>query len=330
MNPARLRLEIHLALTLIGAVICAFISIPAALILAAVSLLILISDLIFRRKERKKLLSLCDDIDRILKGSDHVSFAEYNEGELSILSAEIQKMTIKLREQNSALNADKNFMKESMEDIAHQLRTPLTSMILLIEMLRDPELSPQLRSGYVKELDSLLTRMNWLIDTLLGLSRIDAGAVKFRRQEISCRELIASALEPISISLELKGIDVDVKIAGEPVFPGDMQYFTEALLNILKNCMEHTPEGGRITINAAATPIYTGITVTDTGNGFSEDDLDHIFERFYRSGEPSKSGYGIGLAFARRIVTSQDGSLQAYNAPGGGACFDMRIYNTPV
>lgn len=330
MTPEKLRRVLHIALTAVGAAVCALFSIPAAIVLAAVSAAIFTVDEILQYQRRKKLLALCNDIDGILKGSDSVSFADYNEGSLSILTAEIHKMTIMLREQNAALVSDKQFMKESMEDIAHQLRTPLTSMMLLVEMLRDPKLPTQQRAAHVQELYSLLSRMNWLIDTMLGLSRIDAGAVTFREQEISCRDLISSALEPISISLELKDVSVDVSIAGEPAFTGDMQYFTEALLNILKNCMEHTPEGGNIAISAAESPIYTGITVTDSGSGFSGDDLDHIFERFYRSGTSSSSGYGIGLAFARRIVTSQSGSLQAYNAPDGGACFDMRIYKTPV
>ena len=330
MSPEKLRRVLHIALTVIGAAVCALFSIPAAIVLAATSLAVFIMDEIIQYRRRKAIFRLCDDIDRILKGSDSVSFDDYKEGSLSILTAEIHKMTIMLREQNSALSADKQFMKSSMEDIAHQLRTPLTSMILLVELLRDTKLAPQQRAEYVQELYSLLSRMNWLIDTMLGLSRIDAGAVKFREQEISCRELISSALEPISISLELKGISVDVDISGEPQFIGDMQYFTEALLNILKNCMEHTPEGGKIAISAVETPIYAGIMITDSGSGFTDHDLDHIFERFYRSGEPSKSGYGIGLAFARRIITSQNGSLQAYNAPSGGACFDMRVYNTAV
>lgn len=330
MSSDKLRRVLHIALTAVGAAVCALFSIPAAEVLALTSAAVFLADELIQRQRRKKLFQLCDDIDRILKGSDSVSFEDYKEGTLSILTAEIHKMTIRLREQNSALSADKQFMKESMEDIAHQLRTPLTSMILLVELLRAPKLAPQQRAEYVQELYSLLSRMNWLIDTMLGLSRIDAGAVKFREQQISCRELISCALEPISISLELKEISVDVDISGEPRFIGDMQYFTEALLNILKNCMEHTPEGGNISISASETPIYAGITVTDSGSGFSDNDLDHVFERFFRSGEPSKSGYGIGLAFARRIVTSQNGSLQAYNSPSGGACFDLRVYNTAV
>ncbi len=330
MSPEKLRRVLHIALTVIGTAVCALFSIPAAIVLAVTSAAVFAVDEVLQYKRKKVIFRLCDDIDRILKGCDSVTFADYKEGSLSILTAEIHKMTIMLREQNSALSADKQFMKESMEDIAHQLRTPLTSMILLVELLRAPKLAPQQRAEYVQELYSLLSRMNWLIDTMLGLSRIDAGAVKFREQQISCRELISCALEPISISLELKDISVDVDISGEPRFIGDMQYFTEALLNILKNCMEHTPEGGNISISASETPIYAGITVTDSGSGFSDNDLDHVFERFFRSGEPSKSGYGIGLAFARRIVTSQNGSLQAYNSPSGGACFDLRVYNTAV
>ena len=316
MSPEKLRRVLHIALTVIGTAVCALFSIPAAIVLAVTSAAVFAVDEVLQYKRKKVIFRLCDDIDRILKGCDSVTFADYKEGSLS--------------EQNSALGADKQFMKESMEDIAHQLRTPLTSMILLVELLRAPKLAPQQRAEYVQELYSLLSRMNWLIDTMLGLSRIDAGAVKFREQQISCRELISCALEPISISLELKDISVDVDISGEPRFIGDMQYFTEALLNILKNCMEHTPEGGNISISASETPIYAGITVTDSGSGFSDNDLDHVFERFFRSGEPSKSGYGIGLAFARRIVTSQNGSLQAYNSPSGGACFDLRVYNTAV
>ena len=271
-------------------------------------------------------MKLCDDIDRILRGDSAVSFADYSEGSMSILTAEIHKMTIRLREQNSALITEKNYLKESLEDIAHQLRTPLTSMVIILEMLRNPELSKHERMSSVQELHSLLSRMNWLIETMLGLSRIEAGAVKFQKQEIQCRSLIADSLEPISVQLDLKGIDVVTDIEGEPRFTGDRLYCTEALMNILKNCMEHTPEGGKIKISSKENPIFTQIVVTDSGEGIDEEELPHIFERFYRSGHSSGSGYGIGLAFARKIAISQNGSLQAANSPGGGALFDMRIY----
>ena len=330
MNLDRSQRIIHISLTLIGAAGCAFFSSFSSAVLFAVSFAMFLNNEHYRKKRRDVSLRLCDDIDSILRGNEKVEFDDYSDDDLSILTAEIHKMTLRLREQNSALAQEKQFMKESLEDISHQLRTPLTSAELLLELLRNPELSHSKQMEYLQELYSLTARMEWLIETLLGLSRIEAGAVQFRVQDIVCRDLIADALEPVSIALEIKDIEVRVTGDTESSFKGDRLYFTEALLNLLKNCMEHTKNGGVIVINADDNPIFTGITVTDNGDGFDEAELPHIFERFYRSRETSKSGYGIGLAFARRIVTAQNGSLQALNARNGGACFDMRIYKQTV
>ena len=286
--------------------------------------------LLFHQKQksrRKQILQLCDKIDEILHGKDSVRFEEFQEGEFSILASEIYKMTIRLREQNAELLQDKNFMKESLEDISHQLRTPLTSMMLLVASLRKQELSHQERMQKMQELLKLLSQMQWQIETLLKFSRLDAGAVQFRQSEIFVRELIQTALEPIAISLDLKNIEIITKIPEQISFTGDKLYLTEAVLNILKNCMEHTPEYGNIQIQANQNPIYTGILITDSGKGIPEEAIPHIFERFYRGTEISKSGFGIGLAFARKIITSQNGSLQVRNAEPHGAEFEIRIYH---
>jgi len=203
-------------------------------------------------------------------------------------------------------------------------------MMLLLSLMRNPDLTKQQKNESLQELLMLLTRMQWLIETLLSLSRLDAGAVKFRMEEVSCRKVIGDALEPLSISMELKGIDLQCSYAEEPMLYADAAYMTEALENILKNCMEHTPEGGRITITAAENGIYTQIVISDTGNGISEADLPHIFERFYRTSEFAKNGYGIGLAFAQKIVSELGGSIQVRNAKGGGAEFEIRMYKTVV
>ena len=273
---------------------------------------------------------LCEETANILRGAEQISFEAFQEGELSILASEIRKMTVRLREQNAALQKDKAFMKESLEDISHQLRTPLTSMMLLLEMLRKPDLNRSQQTEYMQELYSLLTRMQWLIETLLSLSRLDAGAALMQQQEIRCSELIARAMEPLSVSLDLKNISTDIHTDGEPVLTGDLSYLTEALGNILKNCLEHTPENGCITITADENAIYTGILISDTGSGIAAEDLPHIFERFYRGSAFSKNGYGIGLAYANKIVTEQHGSLQVRNAVPHGAEFDLRIYKTVV
>lgn len=316
----------QLGAAVIGFAGCLYFSVPAALVLLLVSAVIMVIQLAALSKRSKKISKLCGEIDDILHGADKADLGEYREGELSILSDEIRKMTVRLREQNSALYKDKQFMKEALEDMSHQLRTPLTAMLLVLGMLRGPGLSAQQRTGHIRELYRLLSRMQWMLETMLNLSRLEAGAVEFKTEEIPVKKLIGDALEPLSISVELKNITIHTEIDGDPVFRGDRQYCTEAVVNILKNCMEHTPEGGMIKISAAENSIYTGITVTDSGNGIPEQELPRIFERFYRGSEFNKSGYGIGLAFARKIIAMQNGSLQVRNAPPMGAEFEIRMY----
>lgn len=316
----------QLGAAVIGFVGCLFFSVPAAFVLLAVSAVIMLIQFVPLSKRGEKISKLCGEIDDILHGADKADLSEYREGELSILSDEIRKMTVRLREQNSALYKDKQFMKEALEDMSHQLRTPLTAMLLVLGMLREPGLSVQQRTEHIQELYRLLSRMQRMLETLLSLSRLEAGAVEFRTEEIPVKDLIKDAIEPLSISVELKNITVRTEIEGSPVFRADRQYCTEAVVNILKNCIEHTPEGGTIKISAAENGIYTGITVTDSGQGIPEQELPHIFERFYRGSEFNKNGYGIGLAFAQKIIALQNGSLQVRNAPPLGAEFEIRMY----
>lgn len=326
----RTPLLVQMSIAFVSFIVCLFISVTAALVLLTTSVVMLAVQAIFLEKRQQRLSDLCDEIDEILHGTESVSFDAYQEGEIGILSAELQKMTIRLREQNAVLREDRQFMKEALEDMSHQLRTPLTTMLLILGMMREPELSKAQRMECVQELCGLLSRMQWMLETLLNLSRLDAGAVKFQIEKLHMADIIQASLDQLSIAIELKNITVHTKIEGEPVFQGDRQYCTEALINLLKNCMEHTPNGGTITIHAHDNGIYTGIIITDSGNGIDQKDLPHIFERFYRGSVFSKNGYGIGLAFAQKVIAAQNGSLQVRNAVPHGAEFDLRIYRTVV
>ena len=321
---------LHAVLLITAAVLCGLLHPAAAVIVLAAGLISAVIRRYFNGLRHAEISRLCDEISSILHGAEQVALASYNEGELSILASEIRKMTVKLREQNAALRQDRSFMQEAMEDISHQLRTPLTAVILLVDLMRKPNLTKAQQAENLQELQSMLSRMQWMIETLLGLSRLDAGAVTFQKTTFSCETLIADALEPISVALELKDITVSVSIAAQREITADLPYCTEALCNLLKNCMEHTPAGGTITVEASANAIYTGILITDSGSGIREEDLPHIFERFYRGPAFSKAGYGIGLAFARRIITSQGGSIQVRNAAPQGAQFDIRFYHSAV
>ena len=178
------------------------------------------------------------------------------------------------------------------------------------------------------ELDVLLSRIDWLIVALLKISKLDAGTAHFQAEEVALADLVAKAVSPVLIPIELK--EQTLEISAEGSFVGDLSWTSEALGNIVKNCMEHTPTGGRIEIAARETPLYAEITVSDSGNGIDADDLPHVFERFYKGKNSSGNSFGIGLALARMIVTSQNGTLKAENKPGGGAKFTMRFYKGAV
>lgn len=327
MNDKARRL-FHWLLTGAAAAVCALFSLPCA------AVLILFSGLLFGLyeaqlyKRRQTAKQLCDEIDRILRGEDRIDFDEYREGELSVLAAEIHKMTVRLREQNAALRKEKQFAKEALEDISHQLRTPLTSVMMILGLMGGPGLTEAERMEYLRELYELLSRMKWLIETMLSLSRIEADAVRFAREPVSCRALIDRAVETVSVTAELKGVEIQSDLNGEPGFVGDLRYTAEALVNLLKNAIEHTPPGGTVTVSAKENAGSTAITIADTGEGIPEAELPYIFERFRRATEYTKNGFGIGLAFAKKVISAQDGSLKAANRSTGGAVFTIRFYHT--
>ena len=329
MRDKRRRL-IHILLTAALVIPCLFFSIPCAVMITVASAVFLVFYEMLFAQRRSHVMQLCDDIDRILRNDDLISFDEYQEGELSVLSAEIHKMTIRLREQNAELQNEKQFAKEALEDISHQLRTPLTSVMMILGLMNSSELTEKERMEYLRNLYELLARMKWLIETMLSLSRIEADAVKFAKDTVSCRKLIEQSVDTVSVSAELKGVEIRTEIDGEPAFVGDLHYTSEAIVNLLKNAIEHTPEGGTITVSANGNNISSNIIIADTGEGIPEHELPHIFERFYRSSEYTQKGFGIGLAFAKKVISAQDGNLKASNRKPRGAVFDIRFYKTQL
>ncbi len=330
LMPCRRLWIICLLLVCLGIVGAALFSIWAALILLFTAGGILLIWRLAARAQENALLAVADEIDKLLHGEETLFFSDTHEGAMGVLNAEVRKLTIELREQNTQLRESHVFMKMSLEDISHQLRTPLTSMMLLVNLLSKHSLTDEKRMEYVKELANLNARMQWLIETLLKLSRLDAGVVKFRKEPVSCAELLSAAKEPLMISAELKGVEIVTESCGNAAFQGDFERSVEAVSNILKNCIEHTPSGGCVTLSAEENNIYTQIVIADTGAGISAEDMPHIFERFYQSSDFAKNGYGIGLAFAKQTIQGQNGILMVKNAQPHGAVFELRIYRNTV
>ncbi len=275
----------------------------------------------------RRIATLSEEIDRVLHGAEEaVSFDHYAEGELGILQSELQKMTVRLREQRHLLQNDKVQLAEAIADISHQIRTPLTAVNLLVQLLGEEE-DGKRRAELTRELLSLLSRMDWLITSLLKMSRLDAGTVKFQREVVSLDTLVHTAIAPLAVTTELRNQTVTVEAQGQ--FLGDVAWTGEALINIVKNCTEHTPVGGTIAVTASENALYTEIRVQDSGGGIDPADLPHIFDRFYKGKNAGEQSFGVGLALARRIVTAQNGTLTAENT-AGGAAFTMRFYKSVV
>lgn len=305
--------------------ICAFIggmSVCLAAVLFA-ALHFLITGIRYR-----KIRKLCIDIDSIIYGNYLVDIEEYREGELAVLTDEIYKVLTRLKEQGEMLKKDKICLMDSIADISHQLRTPLTSVNLLISMLSDEDTDTMRRHEIITELKKKLTSVEWLIESLLKMSRLDAGAVKFASENTKLSDIIYGAYDTVAVPMELREQRFDYK-SGDEIIYCDRKWMVEAISNILKNCMEHTPLGGIISVTVKDTSVYTEIIITDTGCGFSEEDIPHVFERFYKGSDSSDESFGIGLCLSNMIISSQNGTIKADNY-NGSARFVIKLYKTIV
>lgn len=321
--------SIMAAITVIAAVCALFydvkLVIPVLILcIAMITVFLVPSFLRYRR-----ITTLSEDIDRILHGEENINIENYTEGDIGVLQSEVYKMTIRLREQKAGLMQDKVYLADLLADISHQIRTPLTSINILVSMISHPDMSAEKREQTVHKLYGLLSRIDWLITALLKMSKLDAGTIRFRKERVTMQELLDKACMPVRVPIELRGQELDIRADGE--LECDFSWTCEAIGNIVKNCMEHTPDGGTITVSGTRNPLYSEIVITDSGKGISAEDLPHIFERFYKGrASEDKGGFGIGLALARMIVTEQNGTIKAENAQDGGAMFSIRLYESTV
>ena len=318
----------QLSVSVIACPLCFLFDLRAGLTAVVLSLLLMLIFCIGTYKRYRRIASLAADVNHVLHGDSPIDFDNYSEGELSILHSEIYKMTVRLREQQQKLISDKEYLADSLADISHQIRTPLTSINLLVERLSASGLTDECRHQLTNELYGLLDRIDWLITTLLKISKLDAGTVQFNKDTVSLEMLINKSCAPLLIPIELRGQELIIRAKGN--FYGDPAWTSEAVGNIVKNCMEHTPDGGKIEIEAAENALYSEIIIKDNGTGISPEDLPHIFERFYKGKDSDGKSFGIGLALSRMIVAGQKGTVKAENRKNTGAMFTLRFYKGTV
>lgn len=324
-------LLIMIVLTLIFSLLGLFLSKATAVYAALVAIIFIIIYVCGNQKRYKKIETLSELIDRILHGEDELTLDNSKEGELAILESEIYKMTLKLREHSHALQKEKIYLTDSIADISHQLRTPLTTINLLLSKLqRNSDFDNEQRKTLIK-INKHLGRIDWLITALLKMAKIEAGTAGFKKDNISVSELITKSVESLLVPMELREQQFVVEAKGDESYKGDLQWSKEAVGNIIKNCMEHTPIGGKIEVCICENAIFTEIKILDNGNGINEKDLPYIFRRFYRGENSGEESVGIGLALAKQIIAQQNGTIKAENKLGKkGATFTIRFYKNLI
>lgn len=280
----------------------------------------------FTRKRYRDVEELSGYLRRVYSGDYSLDMRDNMEGELSILKNEIYKVTLILSKQAELLTTEKLQLADAISDISHQLKTPLTSMTVMADLLNKDDLSMEKRKEFTKNLQLQLERMEWLLTSLLKLSKLDAGTVKFKKENIFVKDLVKQAMKPLLIPMELKEQIINISGDASVAFRGDLNWTVEALINIIKNCIEHTQTGGVISIHFDENPIYTQIIITDNGIGIDKEDLPFIFKRFYKGKNAGEDSVGIGLAMAKSIITGQNGDLSAISKNKQGSSFNIKFY----
>ena len=318
----------------------------AAICTFATGLIVTVIFIILTNRRYRALANMAANLDRVLAGERDIRLRDMSEGELAILSSEIDKVIARLNLTVDELQAEKLALSDALADISHQLKTPLTSIAISTELIRD-RLSARGDSEDLVErlrlIQTLQARVEDLVAALLKLARIDAGVIKLVCGAVDARELVRKSFEPLAIAFDIADVRFSADVQDGASYEGDLTWSVEALENILKNCMEHTPAGGCVSVRVTEDVLACRIRIEDTGPGIAESDLPHIFERFYRGSrdanaapsEVNPAGVGIGLALSKSLVTAQGGTLTAENLRDEngnitGAAFNLVFFKAVV
>lgn len=318
----------------------------AAICTLVTGLIVTVIFMVLTNRRYRALANMAANLDRVLAGERDIRLRDMSEGELAILSSEIDKVIARLNLTVDELQAEKLALSDALADISHQLKTPLTSIAISTELIRD-RLSARGDSEDLVErlrlIQTLQARVEDLVAALLKLARIDAGVIKLVCGAVDARELVRKSFEPLAIAFDIADVRFSADVQDGASYEGDLTWSVEALENILKNCMEHTPAGGCVSVRVTEDVLACRIRIEDTGPGIAESDLPHIFERFYRGSrdanatpsEVNPAGVGIGLALSKSLVTAQGGTLTAENLRDEngnvtGAAFNLVFFKAVV
>lgn len=290
-----------------------------------INLVWIIIAILYIKSRNKKLNEIKKYINEINNRNYELKIEDNSEDELSNLKNELYKITVMLKEEAEKSKQDKESLKVSVQDISHQLKTPITSISIMLDNLKDnPKMDEKTRQRFIFEIDKQIENISFLIISLLKFSRLEAGVEDFIKEKINVKELILACLKRLEIPIEIKNQNIAIKGKEDSFFIGDYKWQEEAITNIIKNCIEHTDENKNIYINYEENNLYTKIQIIDEGNGIDKEDIKHIFERFYKGKDSSENSIGIGLALAKTIIEKDNGYISCKSEKGKGTEFIIK------
>lgn len=283
-----------------------------------------------RYRREKKLEELILYLMKLQDNLELPEMTKYSEGQLGVLQSELYKLVVQNQEKSAGALKEKEYLAQMLSDISHQIKTPLTSITIMTDLLKNPNLDEEKRAEFIDKIDSQVNRITWLIRNLLTLSQMDANMLKLKKQDVPLRELLLKSCQPFEILAELKEVELSVEADGDIRLICDEHWTAEAVSNIVKNCIEHTQPGGKVWVFANQNNLATNIVIRDNGEGIAREHLPYIFDRFYKAGNQSGDSVGIGLAMSRQMILLQNGTVSVSSEEGVGTEFHIKMYSEVV
>lgn len=298
------------------------INIAIIILLGVISIIVA---LIYTNKRDKSLRSINKYLDKVNNGNYELKIEDNGEDEISRLRNELYKTTILLRESAENSEKEKTNLSNSLADISHQLKTPLTSIRIMLDNIEEnPNMDEKTRNEFIEEISRQIDWISSLVISLLKLAKFDAGSIVMQDKDINVKKLIDNVINNLAIMIDIKNIKIDEKIDEDVILRADYNWQLEALTNIIKNCIEHSKEDSSIKIEVENNSIFVKIKITDEGEGIAKEDISHIFERFYKSKQASENSIGIGLSLAKTIIEKENGYIKVDSELGKGTTFEIK------
>lgn len=278
------------------------------------------------RRRQRRIEQLQCYMEQLQRGDYRLELEENADDEFSGLRNEVYRLTVLLKETAALAWQRRQALADSVANISHQLKTPLTSMTILLDNLTEnEEMDEVTRHRFLAEISRQLTGMSWLIATLLKLSRLEAGVAELERKPVKVQKLVEECICRLETAAEWKGIALESRLQPEAVLNVDENWTLEALCNIVKNAIEHSPADSSVQIRASENEVYTEITVRDSGTGIPKEEREKLFQRFYRGSNAAQDSIGIGLALAKEVVEQQHGRIEIESGEGQGTLFSLKF-----